>query len=149
RFGNLTSIRLAPVTASQSQLPSDLNQAADDFRRALLKHLQPERGGFVFDDVRKRGLDASAGGPDFNLYFPGFSAFLIISALLLVGLLFRLNLDRRGSEIGLLLAAGYRRRRVRRLLLAEGTILAAAGGVLGLLGAFLYAWFLLELLRAW
>jgi hypothetical protein len=95
RFGRLTSIRLAPVTASQSQQPADLSQAADSFRRALLEHLQPEQGGFVFDNVRRRGLEASVGGPDFNLYFPGFSAFLIISALLLVGLLFRLNLDRR------------------------------------------------------
>jgi ABC-type lipoprotein release transport system permease subunit len=149
RFGRLTSIRLAPITASQSQLPADLNQVADDFRRALLEHLRPEQGGFVFDDVRRRGLEASVGGPDFNLYFPGFSAFLNISAVLLVGLLFRLNLDRRGPEIGLLLAAGYRRRRVRRLLLAEGTILTALGGLIGLLGAFLYAWLLLGLLRAW
>jgi ABC-type antimicrobial peptide transport system permease subunit len=149
RFGQLTSIRLAPHRESLAPPTPDLAQAANEFRRALLQRLRPEQGGLVFDDVRKRGLDASVGGPDFNLYFPGFSAFLITSAVLLVGLLFRLNLDRRGSELGLLLAAGYRRRRVRRLLLAEGTILAAAGGLVGLFGAFLYAWFLLELLRAW
>jgi ABC-type antimicrobial peptide transport system permease subunit len=149
RFGNLTSLRLAPQVESLGHQPPDLTRVADDFRRTLLANLRPEQGGLVFDEVRQRGLEASVGGPDFNLYFPGFSAFLIISALLLVGLLFRLNMDRRGAEIGLLLATGYRRRQVRRLLLAEGTILAAAGGLAGLFGAFLYAWFLLDLLRSW
>ena len=59
---------------------------------------------------------------DFGLLFLGFSLFLIAAALVLVGLLVRLGLDRRASEIGLLLATGYRTRTVRRLLLAEGMI---------------------------
>jgi ABC-type Fe3+-hydroxamate transport system substrate-binding protein len=44
----------------------------------------------------------------------------------------RLNLDRRAAEVGLLLATGYRTRTVRRLLLTEGLVLAALGGLLGL-----------------
>src|SRR5262249_45928264 len=69
-------------------------------------------------------------------------------ALLLVGLLFRLNLDRRAPEIGLLLATGLRRGFVRRLLLAEGALLAAVGGIVGLVGAVGYAWLLLRFLTA-
>src|SRR5258708_7403445 len=61
----------------------------------------------------------------------------------------RLSPDLRGSEIGLLLAAGYRRGTVRRLLLAEGGVLAAVGGLVGVAGAIGYAWLLLELLAAW
>src|SRR5262249_23533033 len=118
------------------------------FRHALLKHLDPEQGGLVFDAVRQRGLDESLGATDFGGLFLGFSCFLIAAALLLVGLLFRLNLDRRASEIGLLLATGYSRRTVRRLLLAEGTILAIMGAFFGLAGALCYAWRMLEFLAA-
>jgi ABC-type lipoprotein release transport system permease subunit len=151
RFGKLTSIRLAPASGGRKplDLSLDLSQPAEAFVRSLLRNLKPDQGSLVFDDVRKRGLEASVGGPDFALYFSLFSFFLIISALLLVGLLFRLNLDRRGPEIGLLLAAGYRRRLVRWLLLAEGAMLAVAGGLVGALAAVLYTGLLLELLRHW
>src|SRR5262249_41093803 len=47
RFGNLTSIRLAPPQGT------DLTQAAAEFRRRLLAELKPEQGGFVFDQVRE------------------------------------------------------------------------------------------------
>src|SRR5205085_9687858 len=73
---------------------------------------------------------------------------LIAAALLLVGLLFRLNLDRRASEVGLLFAEGYRRRTVRWLLLSEGGALAAGGAVLGACLALGYAALLLQLLAA-
>src|SRR5262249_5851468 len=81
--------------------------------------------------------------------FLGFSFFLIAAALLLVGLLFRLNLERRSSEVGLLMALGYRRRTLRWLLLAEGGILAVIGGIIGSAGALAYGWGLLEFLRPW
>ena len=96
----------------------------------------------------ERALRASGGGLDFGLLFLGFSLFLIAAALVLVGLLVRLGLDRRASEIGLLLAAGYRTRTVRRLLLAEGMILSALGGLIGLAGAIGYAALMLRLLTA-
>jgi ABC-type lipoprotein release transport system permease subunit len=143
RFGQLTSIRLAPAQGE------DLVAAAERLRTALLSRLDPEQGGLVFDNVRQRGLDASAAGSNFGWLFLGFSIFLIVAALLLVGLLFRLNLDRRASEIGILLAAGYRRTKVRCLLLLEGGLLAVGGGLVGLSGAVLYAWLLLKLLVAW
>jgi len=141
RFGDTTSVRLAPEDGRS------LEGAAADFRTQLLERLKPEDGGFVFDPVRERALQASAGGNDFGGLFLGFSFFLIAAALLLVGLLFRLNLDRRASEIGLLLATGYRRRIVFVLLLTEGAILAAVGGLAGLALAVLYSRLLLEVLR--
>ena len=186
RFGQLTSIRLAPrnsprgwvgwkpaqhltdaalpkkypaaqLVVSTGPPPTKLLWCADyfwanptdDFSRSLLAHLRPEQGGFVFDSVLERGLQGNAGSSDFSGLFLGFSIFLIAAALLLVGLLFRLNLDRRAGEIGLLLAAGYRRRTIRGILLAEGGLVSAAGALVGLGCGFLYAWLLLELLRAW
>jgi len=142
RFGRLTSIRLGRAGDASEQ------KAVNPFRNGLLAALPPEAGGFVWNDVRAGGLEASARGTDFGFLFLAFSCFLIVAALLLVGLLFRLNLDRRASEIGLLLATGYRRRTVRCLLLGEGAILGAIGGALGVLGSVVYAWLLLEFLAA-
>ena len=88
------------------------------------------------------------GSNDFGMLFLGFSSFLIIAALLLVGLMVRLNLDQRAKEIGLLLAVGWRRALVRRLILAEGLILAGIGGIFGVLGAVGYAKLLLDYLGA-
>lgn len=143
RFGNLTSIRFGAPAGK------DLATVATEFRIALLSELRPEQGGFVFEPIRERMLQASSGGTDFGGLFLGFSFFLIVAALLLVGLLFRLNLDRRAGEIGLLFAVGYSYKTVRRLLVVEGAVLAVTGAFLGCLLALAYAWLLLDLLAAW
>jgi ABC-type lipoprotein release transport system permease subunit len=148
RFGQLTSIRLAPDAATAGGTLPELAKTESNFRHGLLHYLNPQQGGLVFDAVRQRGLEESLGSTDFGTLFVGFSCFLIAAALLLVGLLFRLNLDRRANEIGLLMATGYSRRTVRRLLLAEGIVLAMVGALLGLAGALFYAWRMLEFLGA-
>jgi putative ABC transport system permease protein len=142
RFGRLTSLRMAAETGG------DLSAAAATFQKRLLARLDPAQGGLVFNPVRQQALQASKGGTDFAELFLGFSFFLIAASLLLVGLLFRLNIDRRADEIGLLLAVGYRHAAVRRLLLGEGAVLAAAGAVVGSCLAMLYARLLLQLLAA-
>ncbi len=146
RFGELTSIRLAPPVSPDK--PPNLEAIAQEFGKRLLAKLSPEQGGFVFEDVRARALAASTGASDFGLLFLGFSIFLIAAALVLVGLLVRLNLERRAGEVGLLLATGYRVGAVRRLLLVEGLILSLVGGALGLIGAVGYAALMLQLLAA-
>jgi ABC-type lipoprotein release transport system permease subunit len=142
RFGRLTSIRLAPAKGD------DLAASVLTFESHLLARLDPARGGLVFTPIREQALRASTGGTDFSELFLYFSFFLIVASLLLVGLLFRLNIDRRAEEIGLLMAVGYRRSAVRRLLLGEGCVLAAAGAVAGSCLAMLYARLLLQLLAA-
>ncbi len=142
RFGRLTSLRMAAETGD------DLSAAAAKFQKRLLARLDPAQGGLVFNPVRQQALQASKGGTDFAELFLGFSFFLIAASLLLVGLLFRLNIDLRADEIGLLLAVGYRHAAVRRLLLGEGAVLAAAGAVAGSCLAMLYARLLLQLLAA-
>jgi ABC-type antimicrobial peptide transport system permease subunit len=133
RFGKVTSIRLTPKDGT------DLSAAKKAFRESLRKELPPDRGGFVFDKVKADALAASSGGTDFAGLFLGFSFFLIAAALLLVGLLYRLNLDRRASEIGLLIATGYRRSKVRWLLLLEALILSGLGSLVGVGAGVLYA----------
>jgi putative ABC transport system permease protein len=134
RFGKLTMVRIAEPTS--------------DFQEKLLSNLRPETGGFVFQDVRRQALQSSSGSNDFGVLFLLFSFFLIAAALLLVGLLFRLNLDRRANEIGLLLATGWSQQQVRWLLLGEGSVLAVFGAGAGLLGALVYGSQMLHLLAA-
>jgi ABC-type antimicrobial peptide transport system permease subunit len=125
RFGKVTDVRLVPPAGG------DVVALAAKFRDALRERLKPEQYGLVFEPIKDEALKASAGGTDFAELFLGFSFFLIAAALLLVGLMFRLGLDRRASEVGLLLAAGYRRGTVRNLLLAEGTVVALVGAAIG------------------
>ncbi|MBO0701085.1 MAG: ABC transporter permease, partial [Zavarzinella sp.] len=143
RFGDTTSVRMAPKAGdAAATLPA--------VKEALRRNLDPDRGGFAFDAVAERMREAGRGSTDFGMLFLAFSFFLIVSALMLVGLLFRLNLERRAREVGLLRAAGYPLRVVRRLLLLEGLIVAAVGSAVGLLAAAGYAAALLYLLaRLW
>jgi ABC-type antimicrobial peptide transport system permease subunit len=89
--------------------------------------------------VRLRALEAAQGATDFGAYFVYFSFFLVVAALLLAGLFFRLGIEQRLRELGLLRSLGFADRTVRRLFLAEGLVLAVLGGVLGMMGAALYA----------
>jgi ABC-type antimicrobial peptide transport system permease subunit len=140
RYGSVTSIRVAPAP------DESLEQLDERMHAALLKHLDARAAGLYFDPLRERLLAASRGGNDFGVLFLGFSCFLIASALMLVGLLFRLALDRRAKEIGLLLATGFSVNRVRRLILTEGLILAAVGAAVGLAAAVAYNRLLLGVL---
>ncbi|HEV3021614.1 MAG TPA: ABC transporter permease, partial [Pirellulales bacterium] len=140
RFGDCTSIRIPPSDElSQSVLTDRLEAELAESKQSL---------GFVFRPVKRQGLLAAQGTTDFNQLFLGFSFFIIASAVMLVALLFRLGMERRAGEVGTLLATGFSPRQVRLLLLAEGVLVATAGGALGLAGGAGYAWLMLAGLRS-
>jgi ABC-type lipoprotein release transport system permease subunit len=56
-----------------------------------------------------------------------------------MAVLFQFGVEKRATEVGTLLAIGFTPKRVRRLLLFEGAILALLGSVLGVPGGILYA----------
>ena len=93
--------------------------------------LDPAAMGFVFQPVKQQGLAASAGTTPFGVLFLAFSSFVIAAAVMLVVLLFRLGIDRRAAQVGMLLAVGFRPRQVARLLAAEGLLVAALGSRAG------------------
>ena len=136
RFGDLTAVRIPAGDPARVE-------------EALLRELPLESFGMVFRPVKQEGLAAARGSTDFAGLFLAFSFFLILSAVLLVGLLFSLSVERRAGELGLLLAVGYPVRKVRRRLLIEGAVLAGLGSLLGLAGAAGYAWLLMAGLRSW
>ncbi|MCY4599673.1 MAG: FtsX-like permease family protein, partial [Acidobacteria bacterium] len=143
RWGRLTSIRVAPAAGE------DLDSAAAQFAAALRADLDPLALGFVVYPARALAIEASAGATDFGLYFIYFSFFLVVSALLLASLFFRLGVEQRLRELGLLRAAGFPGSAVRRVFLTEALALSAVGSVLGAAGAVAYAWFIMWGLRTW
>jgi hypothetical protein len=68
---------------------------------------------------------------------------------LLVALFFKLGIEQRVREVGLLRAVGFGPSQVRTLFLQEGVLLAVAGSVLGVFGALGYAWLMMYGLRSW
>ncbi|HEY0082328.1 MAG TPA: ABC transporter permease, partial [Pyrinomonadaceae bacterium] len=143
RYGKLTSLRLYP------EKQSSLAAARADFERTLRARLDPLEANFSLYAARAEGLRASRGATDFGEYFLYFSFFLVVSALMLTALFFKLGIEQRLREIGLLQAVGFPAARLRALFLGEGLLLAASGSVLGTLGALLYGALVMHGLRTW
>lgn len=143
RYGDLTSIRMAPPQGQS------LEEFQDRFAKALLEQLTPEQTQLVFQPVKHQGLAAAAGTTDFTGLFMGFSFFLILAAVILIALLFRLAVELRGREFGLLQAVGLPDKTVRRLALGEGSLLALVGGGLGVAAAIGYAALMIHGLKTW
>src|SRR6516225_5792868 len=99
--------------------------------------------------VKAQGLEAAQGAADFGEYFVYFSFFLMVSALLLTGLFFKLGVEQRLREIGVLRALGFSISKIRTLFLLEGAALAATGALVGIAGALGYGELMMLGLRSW
>lgn len=118
RFGNVTAIRFPGLDK-------------DIVEKILKDNLEPASLGFIFQDVKEDGLQASSSAVSFSQLFLGLSFFIVLAALLLTGLLFVFNTEQRSEENGLYLALGFSKKLVRRLVLIEGAVLITVGSVLG------------------
>jgi len=143
RHGAVTALRVVPPQSTS------LAQALEQYSTALRPELDPLKLGFSIYDVRAQSLAAAAGATDFGEYFTYFSTFLVVSALLLAGLFFKLGIDQRLQEIGLLQALGLDPAAIRRLFVGEGIVLSVIGGIVGMAGAVMYASLIMLGLRTW
>jgi ABC-type lipoprotein release transport system permease subunit len=143
RYGKLTSMRFYPEEGAR------LEQALASFKQELKAAINPVQLGLAVYPVRAEGLEASQGATDFGEYYVYFSFFLVVSALLLASLFFKLGIEQRLREIGLLRAVGFPISQIRKLFLFEGAMLATAGSLLGLVGAVAYGWLMMYGLRTW
>jgi putative ABC transport system permease protein len=141
RFGKLTALRVMIPN------PANMESSQANFAKALLDRLSAQQVGFAATPIKELGLAASHGATDFGEYFLYFSFFLIVAAILLAVLFFKLMIEQRVREVGLLKAAGYPSGKIRAIFLWEGLILSGAGGLLGLLGSLVYGWFMVFGLR--
>ncbi len=140
RFGNITSFRI-PITAGSKQEVSE--------------HLQTQ---FIEDDaelglhlvqIKRHGIDASSGSTPFDFLFLALSMFVIGAALILVSLLFRLGLQQRASELGLLKAIGFPHHQIRRICLYEMASVSCLGAIIGISLGMGYAWLMIFGLKTW
>jgi putative ABC transport system permease protein len=143
RYGKVTSLRVFNPGASQSA------ELVEAFQARLHQALAPLQNGLRVLSVRTQSLQAARGATDFGEYFSYFSFFLVVSALLLASLFFKLGIEQRLREIGLLRAVGYSLKQVRGLFLREGVVLAVLGSLLGLAGAMMFGWLMMFGLRTW
>lgn len=146
RFGKLTSLRLSPKPGTS------LAQAVDRFKQELKSSLGASAlssSGFSVTPARQQGLAASQGATNFGEYFLYFSFFLVVSALMLTALFFKLGIEQRLRELGVLQAAGFSASRIRSLFLMEGVVLSVVGSLLGLVGAIGYGQLMMFGLRTW
>lgn len=133
RFGALTAIRFPDSAAA-----------------LIANAVDPSMLGLIFQPVREQALKASSEAQDFGELFLGFSFFLILAGLILMGLLFQLELEQRTAEVGTLLAVGFRPAQVRRIFFGEAALIALVGGVLGaMVGAGYARLMLLGLTTIW
>ena len=128
RYGRLTSVRVQGTQPLEFRAP---------------------RGAIAATALRNQRVTASAGATDFGAYFSYFSFFLMVAALLLAALFFRLSIEQRASQIGVLRAGGFPVTAVRRAFILEGALVAAAGAVIGVVLAIAWAAFMMFALRTW
>ena len=138
RFGDITSLRMKAAPATRAR-----------FENALLERIQPEQVGFQFLSLRADGLQAAAGTTDFGMLFSGLSILIIFSVAYLIDMLFRIGVEQRSREAGLLRAVGYPLAKIRLRFLSEAGILAGVGTLIGCVFAIGYAQLMLFGLKNW
>ena len=139
RFGNVTSFRI----------PADLEK--DAIEKRLLNSIVSAKGasGFELIPLRKNALAASSGSTPFDVLFLALSMFVIASGLILVSLLFRLTLQSRASEVGVLQAVGVPAKKVAGVWIREMLLVCILGAALGVLIGIGYAAAMIWGLKTW
>lgn len=143
RYGKVSSLRV------QGSEDGPVEAVSRSVAAAVTRAVGSAGAGLTVVDVRTQNIAASAGATDFGAYFSYFSFFLVVSALLLTALFFRLGVEQRLREIGVLRATGYSLRAIERVFIIEGVLVAIAGGVAGIGLAVAWAELMMYGLRTW
>lgn len=149
RYGRYTSIRIGPGAGADRFDETQLADVTDRLSFEISRQLNPPELGLKFRPVLAEGLAAAAGANDFTMLFIGFSFFLILSAIILASLMFRLGIQKRISQIGLLNAIGWPPARTERLFILEGTLICLVGSVVGAAAGVAFAKLMIYGLTTW
>ena len=141
RFGKITSYHI----------PAKVGVTEESLTAEFLAQLKTDKEllGFEVAPIKARDLKASSGTTPFDVLFLLLSMFIIGAALLLIWLLFRLGIEQRASEIGLVQALGWRQRRTQEWLSAEGLLVSIIGAFTGVAAGIGYAAVMIHGLRTW
>jgi len=122
QYGALTAVRFMARETDVPVLSSN-----------ILSLLGPATCGLEILPIRAQALAACGAPVDFGQLFAGLSSFLVVAAVLLTSLLFVFIIEQRAAQAGILRTIGFTPRAVWRLQLAEGAVVAATGGIAGML----------------
>ena len=136
RFGSYTAFRYPATTFDETA-----------YNAAFAKNITPADLGMMVEPVRQQGVQAAQNGTDFSGLFIGLSFFILVAAIVLTALLFRLNLENRSAQIGLLAALGFQQKQIRRFYILEGLVVAFFGAVLGTLVSVFYTQLVFKVLN--
>jgi len=136
RFGSLTAIRYT----------QNGTVALEALGKQLLANIKPTDAGLTFQPARSQAAASVDNAMDFGQLFMSFSFFLIAAAVMLISLLFQFTMEKRTRETGTLLAIGISTKRVRRMLLLEGGLIAIVGCIVGAVAGTFFAKALLNAL---
>jgi len=128
RFGNCTSIRVH--SENIEQIKNNLSQI-----------ISPKQLGINFTNVRKNANIAVNQSVDFSELFFGLSFFMILSALVLISLIYKLNIENRIRETGLYFALGFRPPVVLKIMLYEGLLISLISAIFGIILSVIPGWF--------
>ncbi|MEM7457143.1 MAG: ABC transporter permease, partial [Planctomycetota bacterium] len=140
RFGEVTSFRIPATSGTREEM-----------EQRLLDHFveNSSQPGFHLVPVKRQAIKASSGSTPFDVLFLALSMFVIASALALVSLLFRLGLQTRAAEVGVMKAAGIESKTILGIWLREMMMVCAFGAVIGILIGVGYAAVMIYGLRNW
>ena len=137
RFGNYTAVRF----------PAD-SFNNEKYKQLFASEIDPADLGMAIEPIREQGIHAAQNGTDFSGLFIGLSFFILAASIVLTSLLFRLNLETRSSQVGLLAALGFQQNMVRRFYLFEGLVIAMVGGAIGLVVSVFYTQLVFKILNS-
>jgi ABC-type lipoprotein release transport system permease subunit len=137
RFGNYTAVRFPAETFDEKK-----------YTQLFATEISPADLGMAIEPIREQGLQAAQNGTDFSGLFIGMSFFILIASIVLTSLLFRLNLETRSAQVGLLAALGFQQKQVRSFYLLEGLIIAFVGGIIGVIVSLFYTQFVFRILNS-
>ncbi len=141
RFGQTTAFRFLPTDfPDESQLIANIQHSLSVTRASR---------GYRFVPIRQSVLQSASGTTPFDMLFLSLSFFVIVAALMLVGLLFKLGIGQRAYQLGLLASQGFSRGRIVSLLLRELAIVAGAGCGLGIVLGLGFARAMIAALQSW
>ncbi len=138
RFGNHTTVRI-PFSDSEA-VAGKLQEAVSNSNESF---------GMTFIPIKRDGLRAASGSTPFDGLFLGLSLFVIASTLMLIIVLFKLGIQQRASQLGVLLALGLRRKQISRLLIYEALAVSSIGAAVGVVIGIGYGKLILVGLSTW
>ena len=125
-FGSITAFRFGSTSS-------------DHALREAIHKIDPSLLGLKFTPVFEEGLRAAGNSTDFGELFLSLGGLIFIAGILLSAMLLSFFLRKRIEEITLMRSLGFRNRKIISIFLSETLIVSAAGGLLGVIAAIIYA----------